>query len=289
MGNIPSIFCPTDVPSKATSRFLTIPSSDAVMLSNAVSSECPVHVLTRHTLQRSSTARPDPSSNVRTSSASQRSSRTKCHGSTARINAQQYKPTDSLPKHLRFKQKNARGPKARKQAPYLANRKAPPSARQSAPHHATPHSNLYSAKPSSKTKSSPNFVRSTVIGPPPKHSRKWINRRDAKVQRDQVQPQDRTDTRRSEFNLLSTAELDIFCRKIDAINADLDTIYGKDEPYPECRESEENARERVLINNHRRVIKDLCMPSILPHHSRVQAPTSCWPYHRKLAHHYPTR
>jgi hypothetical protein len=48
MGNLPSMFCPTDSSSKDESLFLTIPSSDAVMLRNAVTPES--HVLTRVTL-----------------------------------------------------------------------------------------------------------------------------------------------------------------------------------------------------------------------------------------------
>jgi hypothetical protein len=110
---------------------------------------------------------------------------------------------------------------------------------------------LHSAKPSSKTKSDPNFVPRTVIGPTPKHNQKWINHCNAKVQRDEIHPQDRTDASRSDCDMLSKVELDLFTRKVDAVNAHLDSIYGKDKPHPQCC-------QRILINNHGCVIADPC-------------------------------
>jgi hypothetical protein len=58
--------------------------------------------------------------------------------------------------------------------------------------------------------------------------------------------------------MLSKAELNLFTPKVNVINAHLDSICGKDEPCPQCRESEEDAHEHILINNHRRVITDTC-------------------------------
>jgi hypothetical protein len=125
----------------------------------------------------------NPSSTERTTVACQCPLRpNKSFGSSDRTSAK-CKPTNSLPKRLPFQQSNVRGP--------TANRKTPPSAH--GPHQApnqAKHSNFCSAK----NQRDPKFVRSTIVGPPPKRSRKWTNRRNAKVQRDQVRPQDRTST-----------------------------------------------------------------------------------------------
>jgi hypothetical protein len=186
---------------------------------------------------------------------------TKSFGRPDRTSAHQHKPTNSLPKHLRFKQSNARG--------LSAHCKAPPSARGKRQDHPSAnghslarqhghHTSLYSATSNNKLKSSPKVAYTTTIGPSPKRSRKWNNRRLNKVQRDQVRPQDCTDTNNQDFDILSNAELDLFILKVDAINADLDSIYGKDEPYPECRERNEDSCNRILLNNQRRVVSDIC-------------------------------
>jgi hypothetical protein len=120
------------------------------------------------------------------------------------------------------------------------------------------HASLHSATSNSKTKSSPKVAHSNTIGPSSKRSRKWNNRRINKVQHDQVRPQDRTDTNHEDFDILSKAELDLFILKVDAINADLDSIHDKDELYPECRESDKDSRDRILLNNQRRVVSDIC-------------------------------
>jgi hypothetical protein len=114
------------------------------------------------------------------------------------------------------------------------------------------------ATSNNKLKSIPKVARTTTIGPSPKRSRKWNNRRLKKVQHDQVRPQDGADTTNKDFDILSKAELDLFMLKIDAINADLDSIYGKDEPYPERRESDEDSRDRILLNNRCHVVSNIC-------------------------------
>ncbi len=119
MGNLPSIFCPSESNSQCIgqdSLFIIPTSSIGVMLTPSES-----HVLTYDALHGSSTNRPDPSSINRTPPASKRPPRhLKSFGSSDRTDAQ-YKPTNSLPKHLRFKQSNARGPLAHRKAPSKAH------------------------------------------------------------------------------------------------------------------------------------------------------------------------
>ncbi len=276
MGNLPSIFCPSESNSQCIGQdsLLLIPTSSfGVMLTPSEG-----HVLTHDALHGSSTNRPDPSSINRTPPAFKRPPRhQKSFGSSDRTDAQ-HKPTNSLPKHLRFKQSNARGPLANRKAPSTArgnrqapssargnrqapssargNRQAPSSARgnRQAPSSAhgnrlAPHQAKHSSLHSTKTKSaSPRFVRSTIVGPAPKRSRKWNKRRDAKVQRDQLG----ASAIRDDYDLVSKTDLDLFTSKVDALNAHLDSVYGKDEAHPaECRENDEDARNRILITNRR--------------------------------------
>jgi hypothetical protein len=117
------------------------------------------------------------------------------------------------------------------------------------------------------TTTSPRLVRTAVIGPAPKHSRKWKKRRDAKVQRDA--PRDPADALLDDFDLISKLDLDLFAAKVDALNAHLDSIYGKDQARPEeHRKSDEDARDRVLINNCCRVVSDILLH--LRHHRTLR-------------------
>jgi hypothetical protein len=78
------------------------------------------------------------------------------------------------------------------------------------------------------------------------------------VQRDA--PRDPTDTLSDDFDLISKLDLDLFTTKVDALNAHLDSVYGKDQARPEeNRESDENARNRILINNRCRVVSDILL------------------------------
>ncbi len=252
MGNLPSIFCPSESNSQCIgqdSLFIIPTSSIGVMLTPSEG-----HVLTHDALHGSSTNRPDPSSINRTPPAFKRPPHhLKSFGSSDRADTQ-CKSTNSLPKHLRFKQSNARGPLANRKAPSTArgNRQAPSKARSNrqapskargnrqapskargnrqAPSQAhgnrqAPYLNKHSSLYSTKTKSaSPNFVRSTTVGPAPKRSREWNNRHNAKVQRDQVYHQDITSTIRDDYDLVSKTDLELFISKVDALNAHLDTI-----------------------------------------------------------------
>jgi hypothetical protein len=49
--------------------------------------------------------------------------------------------------------------------------------------------------------------------------------------------------------------------KVDALNAHLDSLHGKQDSrrQEECRKTDEATRDRILLNNHRRVVRNLLL------------------------------
>jgi hypothetical protein len=82
-----------------------------------------------------------------------------------------------------------------------------------------------------------------------------------KMRRDQIKPQEQTNTIRDDYDLLTETELDLFILKVDALNANLDSLQGKQDfkVQEECCETNELARDRILLNYHRHVVRDICM------------------------------
>ena len=79
------------------------------------------------------------------------------------------------------------------------------------------------------------------------------------MQRNQIHPQDCTDTIRDDYDLLSKEDTNLFILKIDALNAHLDSLYGKSDhgEVKQSRETDESSKDHILLNNHRRVVRDI--------------------------------
>jgi hypothetical protein len=207
MGNLPSMFCPSESHRQCIGRdsiLLVHPSTVGVMLTPAEG-----RFLTNDVPHGSSTPNLDPSVALRTTVVPRPTHRggrrkkksNKCFvANRTSTPSPTFKPTNSLPKRHRFKQQDMRGPK----------------------HSGAKHSTLYAAKAnrtkSQKQSDGPYLVRSgpTLVrsGPTPKRSQKWQTRLSEKKKQDDAHHQAPTDTIGDDYDLISESDLQIFTMKV---------------------------------------------------------------------------
>jgi hypothetical protein len=104
----------------------------------------------------------------------------------------------------------------------------------------------------------------------------WYDHRDARVNRSKEHTSAMLDTSSNGYNLLTEEDMDIFIRKIDAVNGHRDSLYSKSKqqeedievakkrlpvcfkcaPTPEQQVRDE---EKRYIAHHRRVVKDILL------------------------------
>jgi hypothetical protein len=120
---------------------------------------------------------------------------------------------------------------------------------------------------------------STHVGSTTKRSSKWYDCRDARVNRSKEHTSAMLDTSSNGYDLLTEEDMDIFIRKVNAINAHLDSLYSKSEQQEDEQEDVEVAKKRLpvcfkcaptpeqqardeekrYIADHRRVVKDILL------------------------------